>query len=76
VIRLAPYFLSFANGWLQPVTEYKAIEHNLAKIIHWVLIIAMIIMPMKRLKHRLTWEWDKAKMLHFHSYKPQPPPMQ
>ncbi|SSC08094.1 cytochrome b [bacterium endosymbiont of Bathymodiolus sp. 5 South] len=35
----------FVNGWLQPVTEYKAIEHNLAKIIHWVLIIAMIIMP-------------------------------
>ncbi len=35
----------FVNGWLQPVTEYRAIEHNLAKIIHWVLIIAMIVMP-------------------------------
>jgi cytochrome b561 len=21
----------FVNGWLQPVTEYKTIEHNLAK---------------------------------------------
>lgn len=35
----------FSNGWLQPVREYKAIERNLAKIVHWVLIIAMVVMP-------------------------------
>lgn len=35
----------FINGWLQPVREYNAIEHNLAKIVHWVLIIAMVVMP-------------------------------
>lgn len=35
----------FINGWLQPVSEYKAIERNLEKIVHWALIIIMIIMP-------------------------------
>ncbi|WXT99642.1 MAG: Cytochrome b561 [Catillopecten margaritatus gill symbiont] len=35
----------FSNGWLEPVAEYRAIEHNLAKIIHWTLIIAMVVMP-------------------------------
>lgn len=42
VIRV---YWRFVNGWLQPVREYKAIEHNLAKIVHWVLIIATIVMP-------------------------------
>ncbi|KAA0456334.1 MAG: cytochrome b [Candidatus Thioglobus sp.] len=35
----------FLNGWLQPVSAYKAIEHNLAQIIHWALIIAIVVMP-------------------------------
>jgi hypothetical protein len=32
-VLLRLVYWRFANGWLQPVTEYKAIEHNLAKII-------------------------------------------
>lgn len=35
----------FVNGWLTPVSTYKAIEHNFARTIHWVLIIAIIVMP-------------------------------
>ncbi len=35
----------FVNGWLQPVRDYKAIEHTLAKIVHWALIIATVVMP-------------------------------
>ncbi len=35
----------FVNGWPQLITGYKAVEHNLARIVHWVLIITMIIMP-------------------------------
>ncbi len=42
VIRI---YWRFVNGWPQPVRAYKAIEHNLAKIVHWALIIATIIMP-------------------------------
>lgn len=35
----------FVNGWLKPVSDYKTIEHNLATIIHWTLIIAIVVMP-------------------------------
>jgi len=33
------------NGWPEPVTVYQAWEHKLARIVHWVLIIATIAMP-------------------------------
>ncbi|QKQ23795.1 cytochrome b [Candidatus Ruthia endofausta] len=42
VIRV---YWRFVNGWLQPAANYTKIEHNLSKIVHWVLIIAMIVMP-------------------------------
>ncbi len=45
VFIIARVYWRFTNGWLQPVSEYKAIEHSLARIIHWVLIIAIIVMP-------------------------------
>ncbi|WP_428087610.1 cytochrome b [Candidatus Thioglobus sp.] len=35
----------FVNGWLAPAANYPKIEKNLSKIVHWVLIIATIIMP-------------------------------
>ncbi|MBW5290734.1 MAG: Cytochrome B561 [Candidatus Ruthia sp. Asou_11_S2] len=42
VIRI---YWRFVNGWLQPVANYTKIEYNLSKIVHWVLIIATIVMP-------------------------------
>ncbi|CAC9554073.1 Cytochrome B561 [uncultured Gammaproteobacteria bacterium] len=42
---VARIYWRFINGWLEPVSTYKAIEHNLARIIHWVLIIAIVVMP-------------------------------
>ncbi|CAB5505691.1 hypothetical protein THERMOT_2200 [Bathymodiolus thermophilus thioautotrophic gill symbiont] len=44
-VIIARVYWRFVNGWLKPVSTYKAIEHNLAKIIHWVLIIAIVVMP-------------------------------
>ncbi|CAB5501278.1 cytochrome b [Bathymodiolus thermophilus thioautotrophic gill symbiont] len=44
-VIIARVYWRFVNGWLEPVSTYKAIEHNLAKIIHWVLIIAIVVMP-------------------------------
>jgi cytochrome b561 len=35
----------FINGWLQPASDYSTIEQNLAKIVHWILIIAIMVMP-------------------------------
>ena len=34
------------NGWLTPVATYTDLEVNLAKFIHWILIIATILMPL------------------------------
>lgn len=44
-VIIARVYWRFVNGWLEPASDYKAIEHNLAKIVHWVLIIAIIVMP-------------------------------
>jgi cytochrome b561 len=33
------------NGWPTPVSRYQAWEHNLAKVVHWVLIIGTVLMP-------------------------------
>lgn len=33
------------NGWPKPVGTYQAWEHVLAKIVHWVLIVASVLMP-------------------------------
>lgn len=30
---------------MQPAANYTKIEYNLSKIVHWVLIIATVIMP-------------------------------
>jgi len=33
------------NGWPVPVTQYKKTEHFLAKIVDWILILGMVILP-------------------------------
>lgn len=33
------------NGWPTPVSHYQRIEHILAKVVHWVLIIGSLCMP-------------------------------
>ncbi len=33
------------NGWPKPAGDYSAIEHNLAKVVHWVLILGTLLMP-------------------------------
>jgi cytochrome b561 len=34
------------NGWPQPVSVYSRVEQSLAKIVHWVMIVATVIMPL------------------------------
>lgn len=31
--------------WPTPVTKYKKVEHYLAKLVHWTLIIGTVLMP-------------------------------
>lgn len=33
------------NGWPTPVREYAVVEHKLAKLVHWTLIIGTVLMP-------------------------------
>lgn len=34
------------NGWLQPVSVYSQIEQRLAKLVHWTLLTAIVVMPL------------------------------
>ncbi len=43
VIRTLTRFL---KGWPQSVSKGKPWEHNIAHVIHWVLIVGTIIMPL------------------------------
>ncbi|SRR5258706_9569287 len=36
----------FRNGWPQPVSIYSRVEQILAKLVHWALLIALLVMPM------------------------------
>ncbi len=33
------------NGWPVPVRTYPAVEHRLAQVTHWVLIVGTVLMP-------------------------------
>ncbi|HCS64499.1 MAG TPA: RNA methyltransferase [Cellvibrio sp.] len=33
------------NGWPVPVREYPKLEHRLAQLTHWVLIVGTVLMP-------------------------------
>ena len=33
------------NGWLIPVAQYKKTEHFLARLVDWVFILGMVILP-------------------------------
>ncbi len=33
------------NGWPTPVREYPTLEHRLAQVTHWVLIVSTVLMP-------------------------------
>lgn len=34
------------NGWPVPVRTYPALEHRLAQVTHWVLIVGTVLMPL------------------------------
>lgn len=44
-VVLARVLWRIKNGWPTPVTQYKKIEHCLAKMVHWILIIGTVLMP-------------------------------
>ena len=33
------------NGWLEPASKYSNIEHLMAKVVHWALIIGTVALP-------------------------------
>ena len=35
----------YMNGWPIPVGEYSPTEHVLAKVVHWILIVGILLMP-------------------------------
>ena len=35
-----------SNGWPAPASQYRAWEQALARVVHWVLIIGMVLMPL------------------------------
>ena len=46
VFALVRSFWRMKNGWPVPASSYKAYEHMLAGIVHWILILGTLIMPL------------------------------
>ena len=49
IVAIARVIWRMKNGWPSPASNYKPIEHKLASIVHWVLIIATLLMPISGL---------------------------
>lgn len=45
VVILCRVIWRIKQGWPEAASNYKAWEHTLSKIVHWLLIIATIILP-------------------------------
>ncbi|WP_347985812.1 cytochrome b [Methylomonas sp. AM2-LC] len=45
LIILPRIVLRLKKGWPTPVREYPVLEHKLAVVVHWVLLISTILMP-------------------------------
>lgn len=45
IIALARVVWRYMNGWPKPAGDYTSLEHLLAKIMHWALILGMLLMP-------------------------------
>ena len=48
-VALARVVWRMKNGWPSAAANYKPIEHKLASVVHWVLIIATLLMPISGL---------------------------
>jgi cytochrome b561 len=44
-LALARIIWRIRNGWPTPAGDHKAIEHMLARAMHWLLIIGTVLMP-------------------------------
>lgn len=44
-------FWRIRNGWPEAAGDYSRLEHVLAKLVHWVLIVATIAMPVSGMIH-------------------------
>lgn len=47
-----------SNGWPQPVSTYSRVEQRLAKLVHWALIIATVVMPLSGLVSSYAGGYD------------------
>jgi cytochrome b561 len=45
LIALLRVIWRYMNGWPKPAGKYTSVEHLLAKVMHWTLIIGMLLMP-------------------------------
>jgi cytochrome b561 len=55
LIRLA---WRFKNGWPQPVSVYSLVERSLARIVHWTLVVALVVMPLSGLVSTYAGGYD------------------
>lgn len=45
------------NGWPVPVRAYPALEHRLAQVTHWVLIVGTVLMPISGMMYSGLGGW-------------------
>jgi len=48
----------FNNGWPVPVSTYSRVEQILAKVVHWTLVVALVVMPLSGLLSTYAGGYD------------------
>lgn len=45
------------QGWPAPVREYEAVEQTFSKVVHWVLLLATLVMPISGMVNNHAGGW-------------------
>ena len=58
LVVLARVAWRIRNGWPQPVSVYSSIEQRMAKLVHWTLLLATVILPLSGLVSSYAGGYD------------------
>jgi cytochrome b561 len=58
VVILIRLVWRFNNGWPVPVSAYSRVEQILAKLVHWTLVVALVVMPLSGLLSTYAGGYD------------------
>ena len=57
LVALVRVWWRIKNGWPVPVREYPKVEHRLAQVTHWILIVGTALMPISGMLYSGLGGW-------------------